>query len=279
MAGTEAAQAEQVWRMVQSLYHAHNEEERKAADNWLKDFQRSPAAWSILDQLLKADGVTEETQFFAANSLRSKINHRDLSQLDSAGRDSLAGSLMAHIHKFRNGPMVVRTQLCLTFSAYAAQFDRTQNNIVQDVCNSLGASPDTVPVDCLLHSSPPRCCSHSHPCVPSPSSSSSRRCCWSCSRCWERRPIVSRRTSSLFPFPFLSPPFAAALSPSLLLSEPPSSPLLPHPCNAPPLALFPELLPLLSFFLSSCTPRTLGSLRSSAPLLTSRLPLLAGSSS
>mmetsp|Transcript_18678 Transcript_18678/g.44474 ORF Transcript_18678/g.44474 Transcript_18678/m.44474 type:complete len:947 (-) Transcript_18678:116-2956(-) len=146
MAGTEAAQAEQVWRMVQSLYHAHNEEERKAADNWLKDFQRSPAAWSILDQLLKADGVTEETQFFAANSLRSKINHRDLSQLDSAGRDSLAGSLMAHIHKFRNGPMVVRTQLCLTFSAYAAQFDRTQNNIVQDVCNSLGASPDTVPV-------------------------------------------------------------------------------------------------------------------------------------
>ena len=97
----ENATVEQVWQMVQGLYTAKDETQRKLADNWLKEYQKSAAAWGTLDMLLKADGVAEEAQFFAANSIRSKINKGDLRQLDENGRETLKNSLMAHIYKFR----------------------------------------------------------------------------------------------------------------------------------------------------------------------------------
>ncbi|KAJ1486955.1 armadillo-type protein [Baffinella frigidus] len=143
------ATTEQVWQAVQALYHATDATQRVQANEWLQGYQKSAGAWESLDVLLKTDGMSEETYFFAANSLKSKSIGPDLvEQLDAPAREALGGSLMAHIHKFRNGPSVVRKQLCLAFAAYAGQFDHTLRpvDIVQEVCTTLGASSETVPV-------------------------------------------------------------------------------------------------------------------------------------
>ena len=143
------ATTEQVWQAVQALYHATDATQRAQANEWLQGYQKSAGAWESLDTLLKTDGMSEETYFFAANSLKAKsVGHDLVDQLDTSAREALGGSLMAHIHKFRNGPGVVRKQLCLAFAAYAGQFDHTLRpvDIVQEVCTTLGASSETVPV-------------------------------------------------------------------------------------------------------------------------------------
>jgi len=136
---------EQVWQQVQLLYHGHDKQIADA-DRWLKDYQRTEGAWASLEQLLHTEGLNEETLFFAANTLKSKIVRGDLEQLDAKAQEALGGSLMAHIYKFRNGPMTVRKQLCLAFSSYAGEFDKIRSNIVEEVCKAMGSSPDTMPV-------------------------------------------------------------------------------------------------------------------------------------
>jgi len=152
------ATTEQVWQMVQMLNNVSTTpDDRKKADNWLKEYQRSKGAWSTLDQLLRAQGLDPTGQFFAAQTLKSKVR-KDMHQLEPADRDGMASSLMTYIHTFRNGPLNVRTQLCLAFSAYAGEFDRgAKADIVQNVCAALGSSAETVPS------------------------------CWTCSRCSARR--------------------------------------------------------------------------------------------
>ena len=141
------ATTEQVWQMVQALNNVSStQEQRKQADNWLKEYQRSKGAWATLDQLLRAQGLDPTGQFFAAQTLKSKVR-KDMHQLEPADRDGMANSLMTYIHTFRNGPLNVRTQLCLAFAAYAGEFDRgAKADIVQNVCAALGSSPETVPV-------------------------------------------------------------------------------------------------------------------------------------
>ena len=144
-----APSTEQVWQAVQALYHSKDEVQRKQADSWLQEYQRSSAAWQSLNTLLGTDGLSEETYFFAANCLKSKTVSRDLvEQLDVSMREQLGSQLMMHIHKFRSGQSNTRKQLCLAFAAYAGQFDHTLRpvDIVQEVCTTLGASEETIPV-------------------------------------------------------------------------------------------------------------------------------------
>ena len=133
--------------MVQALNaQTSTSAQRKEADTWLKEYQRSKGAWITLDQLLRAQGLEETGYFFAAQSLKSKVRH-DMQQLDPPDRDNLASSLMTYIHTFRHGPLNVRTQLCLAFSLYAGEFDRgAKADIVQNVCTAFGSTSDTVPV-------------------------------------------------------------------------------------------------------------------------------------
>ena len=133
--------------MVQALNaQTSTSAQRKEADTWLKEYQRSKGAWITLDQLLRAQGLEETGYFFAAQSLKSKVRH-DMQQLDPSDRDNLASSLMTYIHTFRHGPLNVRTQLCLAFSLYAGEFDRgAKADIVQNVCTAFGSTSDTVPV-------------------------------------------------------------------------------------------------------------------------------------
>ncbi len=55
-------------------------------------------------------------------------------------------SLIEHLIKFRNGPSPVRKQLSLAFAAYAGNFERGKEDVVQEVCTTLGANPETIPV-------------------------------------------------------------------------------------------------------------------------------------
>jgi transportin-3 len=147
MANGVEATTEEVWKMVQQLNNIQSTaDQRKAADNWLKEYQRSKGAWSTIDQLLRAQNLDATGYFFAAQSLKSKVRY-DIRQLDPPDRENLGNSLMSHIHTFRSGPLNVRTQLCLAFSAYAAEFDRgSKSDIVQNVCAALGNSSETVEV-------------------------------------------------------------------------------------------------------------------------------------
>lgn len=145
--GAAMATTEQVWQMVQQLNSMQSTPpQRKAADDWLKQFQRSEGAWAILDQLLRSPGLEETGYFFAAQSIKSKVRY-DMKQLRDGDRENLGSSLMTYIHTFRHGPLTVRKQLCLAFSTYAGEFDRgAKADIVQNVCTALGSSTETVPV-------------------------------------------------------------------------------------------------------------------------------------
>jgi len=145
--GEAPATVEQVWQMVQALNSPQSTaEQRRAADNWLKVYQRSQGAWSTSDQLLRAQGVDETAYFFAAQTLKSKVR-KDMQQLEPQQREALAATLMQYLQIFRHGPLNVRTQLCLAFSTYAGEFDRgSKADIVQNVCTAFGGSPETVPV-------------------------------------------------------------------------------------------------------------------------------------
>ena len=68
---------DQVGQKVLELYSSSSpQEQRAAADTWLKSYQQSASAWESLHCLLRADGQgldpaqMEQVYFFSANSLR-----------------------------------------------------------------------------------------------------------------------------------------------------------------------------------------------------------------
>ncbi|KAI9357076.1 armadillo-type protein [Zopfochytrium polystomum] len=91
---------------------------RKEADIWLKDFQKTPEAWTIADALIRLDGVMPESQLFAAQTLRQKVRH-DLDQLATADRLLLRDSLLSSLLRFRSGPRTVSTPLSMAIARLA----------------------------------------------------------------------------------------------------------------------------------------------------------------
>jgi transportin-3 len=57
-----------------TFYSTQDKEQRRSAEEWLNEFKKSVHAWYITDQILHTD-KNEQVLFFAAQTIRSKIQH------------------------------------------------------------------------------------------------------------------------------------------------------------------------------------------------------------
>jgi transportin-3 len=97
------------------MYKSDDRKKRKEATNYLEDFQKLPEAWTISDQILRSENVSEEAKIFAAQTFKKKILY-DLKQLDDTTKQSLINSLFELLHIYRNGPKIIITQLCISIA-------------------------------------------------------------------------------------------------------------------------------------------------------------------
>ncbi|KND02149.1 uncharacterized protein SPPG_09044 [Spizellomyces punctatus DAOM BR117] len=112
---------EQVLQVLQVFFFPNGDNvSKKDADSWLDNFQKTSAAWTIGDQLLRTDSLPLEVRIFAAQTMRQKIEF-DLDQLDVTARQSLRDSLLTLLHHYRAGPKPMVTQLCLSLADLAIQ--------------------------------------------------------------------------------------------------------------------------------------------------------------
>ena len=71
MASTDDSQ--QLLAALNALYHDANPSVKDEADRWLEQWQASASAWSVADRLLHDSSSTLETQYFCAQTLRTKV--------------------------------------------------------------------------------------------------------------------------------------------------------------------------------------------------------------
>lgn len=137
---------------LNALYHHNDSAVKDQASRWLEQWQQTPEAWSISDQLLHNPSSNLEQQVFASQTLRTKASvplrgafrgwsstppsraadecrrrcccallrpqvQRDFEELPDAAVDSLRDSLVTLLLKFARGAPPVRTQLCLALAA------------------------------------------------------------------------------------------------------------------------------------------------------------------
>ena len=112
---------EQVRSCLQLLFSGSqvDPQQRRQADRWLNDFQKTVEAWQVADALLQSQGTDAAAQaelFFGAQTIHAKIRY-DFSELPEASVPSLRDSLMAHLQVRRPVGLSVRTQF-LTSTPY-----------------------------------------------------------------------------------------------------------------------------------------------------------------
>jgi len=99
-------------------------QQRREADEWLQEFQRSQMAWQVADALLMAINEPPENQYFAAQTLHAKLQY-DFHELPVEAISSLRDSLLNHLKRVSAGnpskALVIR--LCLALSALAVQMN------------------------------------------------------------------------------------------------------------------------------------------------------------
>ena len=69
-----APSVEEVAAAVETLYHNPDPQEKKRAENWLENLQKSVYAWQVADQLLHRKW-SMETCYMAAQTMRTKIQN------------------------------------------------------------------------------------------------------------------------------------------------------------------------------------------------------------
>ena len=57
-----------------TFYSTQDKEQRRSAEEWLNEFKKSVHAWFVTDQILHTN-TNEQVLFFAAQTIRSKIQH------------------------------------------------------------------------------------------------------------------------------------------------------------------------------------------------------------
>jgi hypothetical protein len=63
-----------VLEALRALYHDENSGVKEAASKWLEEWQMTTAAWSVADGMLHDPNSSVETQYFAAQTLRTKAS-------------------------------------------------------------------------------------------------------------------------------------------------------------------------------------------------------------
>ncbi|KAK0538574.1 Nuclear import receptor [Tilletia horrida] len=141
--GADANPAPAVQAALQALYQSTDNQARRTADQWLRDFQKTPQAWQTANELLLAMDQPVEARLFAAQTFRSKVVY-DLDQVPKASLPSLRDTLLNALEAYGAGPRVLQTQVALALSALALQMTDWQRP-VPAVIERFGNNPAMVP--------------------------------------------------------------------------------------------------------------------------------------
>eukprot|EP00088_Acartia_fossae_P042626 TRINITY_DN4480_c0_g1_i2.p1 TRINITY_DN4480_c0_g1~~TRINITY_DN4480_c0_g1_i2.p1 ORF type:complete len:953 (-),score=229.01 TRINITY_DN4480_c0_g1_i2:485-3304(-) len=119
---------ELVAKAINSLYNSPDYTEKADASRWLQDYQNSPFAWTISDQLLQQK-LSLETCYFAAQTLRSKIQS-NFHELPRDVHESLRNSLLDHLRAVTGATdTAIRTQLCLAMADLILLMPEWKNSV------------------------------------------------------------------------------------------------------------------------------------------------------
>ncbi|CAG8563970.1 16843_t:CDS:2, partial [Acaulospora colombiana] len=115
-----------------------------SANDWLQDFQHTIEAWETSTTLLINPDSPDALKTFAAQTLKSKVIY-DLNQLPSTQLPLLRDTLVSALQQYSNGPRNILVQVCLALSALAVQMGDWAPTAVQNLIESLGTVPTSVP--------------------------------------------------------------------------------------------------------------------------------------
>lgn len=141
----------QLLSALQALYHG-DPGVKEQANRWLEAFQQSGDAWQVSHDILHAPSAGMEAHYFAAQTLRTKVQ-RDFEELPAGAAGALRDSLLTLLVQHCAGGAAVRTQLCLAVAALAAHMPAAQwgpNGVVGWLVQRLGGEPQSVSLPCML---------------------------------------------------------------------------------------------------------------------------------
>jgi len=112
--------AEVVLEMVTKMHNDNDVTVKKESSDYLRNFLNSASAWEVSDQILQRKKAGNNSTYFAAQTLRTKILY-NLNELPENARDSLKVSLLQHLERLHVVSPIVRTQLSLAVCNLALQ--------------------------------------------------------------------------------------------------------------------------------------------------------------
>ncbi|KAJ3385809.1 Nuclear import receptor [Lobulomyces angularis] len=108
--------------------------QRKEAEKWLDNFQKTDEAWTVSEKILRENSATD-AKFFAAQTLRQKVLY-DFKRLDSAHHSSLRDSIISLLILHKSGSQNLIRQLLLSLCDLSVQLLDWENP-VQDILKIL----------------------------------------------------------------------------------------------------------------------------------------------
>lgn len=134
---------EQAIQALQALYSSPDPAIKKQADDWLTQFQQTPPAWQLADQILSNGETPIEYRFFAAQTMRTKVQF-DFYELPADSYGSLRDSLLNHIDRFRAPEFqAIHTMLAITIADLVIQADSAWADAFTSLFQRYGGSPDS----------------------------------------------------------------------------------------------------------------------------------------
>ncbi|KAF4630566.1 hypothetical protein G7Y89_g7573 [Cudoniella acicularis] len=115
-------------------------EQKKAAHQFLENFQKSSEAWQITIGILQSQ-ADAEAKLFAATTLRGKITY-DVNQIPHEALPSLRDQVLELLKVFATGPRPIRIQLCVCLAILAIQMTGWKD-VVPMVVSSLGNNAES----------------------------------------------------------------------------------------------------------------------------------------
>ena len=112
-----------------------------AANRWLTDFQRTPAAWNVADRVLHTSGLSPPMYYTAANTLLYKLQHDYADLSKPQDRSALRQSLLLHMIHFTDAPQHIRTRLAMCLADLTVRLVAAGEwaNAVEQLANQLTA--------------------------------------------------------------------------------------------------------------------------------------------
>ncbi|CAB59809.2 karyopherin/importin-beta family nuclear import receptor Mtr10 [Schizosaccharomyces pombe] len=114
-----------------TLYANTDREQKLQANNYLEEFQKSPAAWQICFSILNQDDSSIEAKLFAAQTLRQKIVY-DFHQLPKETHIEFRNSLLQLFLAAKDSPRPLLVSLAVCMAAIALHMTEW-HNVIADV--------------------------------------------------------------------------------------------------------------------------------------------------